>query len=51
MSAFFKEMKALKECRHPRVVQYYDRVIESVGGRVYFYLIMEFMSQVRVVCL
>ena len=46
MSAFFKEMKALQECRHPYVVRYIDRAIESFKSVVYFYIIMEFMSQV-----
>ncbi|CAI8040344.1 Serine/threonine-protein kinase shk2 [Geodia barretti] len=45
VSAFFKEMKALQECRHPRVVRYIDRAFETVKSGVHFYLIMEYMSE------
>ena len=46
VQSFFKEMKALQDCRHPRVVRYIDRAIENVRSNVHFYIIMEFMSQV-----
>jgi hypothetical protein len=46
VSSFLKEMKALQECRHPRIVQYIDRAIEPRRGIIYFYIVMEFMSQV-----
>ena len=47
MSAFFKEVKALQECRHPQVVRYIDRAFETVTSGVHFYIIMEYMSEVR----
>jgi chromosome segregation ATPase len=45
VSDFFKEMKALQKCRHPRVVRYIDRAFETVKSSVHFYLIMEYMSE------
>ena len=44
-------MKALQKCRHPRVVRYIDRAFETVKSSVHFYLIMEYMSEVRGACL
>ena len=48
MSSFLREMKALKQCKHPRIVQYIDRAIETGDSCIHFYLIMEFMSQVSI---
>ena len=48
MTSFAKEMKALQECRHARVVQYVDRHVDSEESAIHFYIIMEYMSQVRV---
>ena len=46
MVSFLREMKALQQCKHPRIVQYIDRTIEAGESCIHLYLIMEFMSQV-----
>ena len=48
MSSFSRDMITLRQCKHPRIVQYVDCAIKTGDSCIHFYLIMEFMSQVSI---